>query len=317
MNLAPSPSPSLSARMRPPWASTIPLQMASPSPVSPPGSPDGIRVNFRNRSGSRSAGMPRPSSATDTATYTPSRAALSRITEPSGECRAALDSRLPKTCTMRRRSASTSGRSGSRSMVRLFPPPLLPKALRARSTSTATSAGSGLTASVPVSMPATSNRSDTNSFMWLAWSPMIWKNWRTTAGSRSAADSSTVAAEPLMEVNGPRSSWLTMARNSARSRSSSSTPARSCMATTTDSTPPSSPMMGVALSSTVTLRPSGTRSTISSAWTVSSTLSSPARGTPAGRTPARRPAAWSTRSAGPPATGRDPAGRPRCAWPPG
>ena len=35
VNRAPRPGPSLSARMRPPWASTIPLQMARPRPVSP------------------------------------------------------------------------------------------------------------------------------------------------------------------------------------------------------------------------------------------------------------------------------------------
>ena len=43
----------------------------------------------------------------------------------------------------------------------------------------------------------------------------------------------------------------------------------SCIVTTTDSTAPLSPKMGVALSNAVTLRPSGTRRTISSARTVS------------------------------------------------
>ena len=48
-----------------------------------------------------------------------------------------------------------------------------------------------------------------------------------------------------MEVSGARSSWLTMPRNSARNRSSSSSGARSCMVTTTDSTSPSSDRIGV------------------------------------------------------------------------
>ena len=66
---APVPGPPLSARMRPPWASTIPLQMARPSPVSsPPSSSDWTRENLRNRRGRPSAGMPRPSSDTETAT---------------------------------------------------------------------------------------------------------------------------------------------------------------------------------------------------------------------------------------------------------
>ena len=79
-----------------------------------------------------------------------------------------------------------------------------------------------------------------------------------------------------MVASGVRSSWLTMPRNSARSRSRSSSGVRSCRVTTTDSTPPSSERMGVALSSAVTLRPSGTRRTISSARTVSPALSSSA-----------------------------------------
>ena len=200
------------------------------------------------------------------------------MTDDSEECLAALDSRLPTTWTMRRLSAITRGRSGGMSMARLFLPPALVKVLLARSTSTATSAGSGVTGSVPVSMRATSSRSATRSCMWSAWSSMIRKNWRTTAGSRSADDPSTVAAEPLMEVRGARSSWLTMPRNSARSRSSSSSAVMSWRVTTTDSTCPSSERMAVALSSTETLRPSGTPMTISSARTVSPVLSASARG---------------------------------------
>ena len=46
--------------------------------------------------------------------------------------------------------------------------------------------------------------------------------------------------DPMMEVSGILSSWLTIARNSARIRSSSSTSAMSWRVTTIDSTPPSS-----------------------------------------------------------------------------
>ena len=86
---------------------------------------------------------------------------------------------------------------------------------------------------------------------------MMRKNWRVVAGSEAGEAPSAVAAEPLMEVSGTRSSWLTMPRNSARSRSSSSSGAKSCKVTTTDSTAPSSERIGVALTSVVTLRPSG------------------------------------------------------------
>ena len=81
-----------------------------------------------------------------------------------------------------------------------------------------------------------------------------------------------------MEVSGARSSWLTIPRNSARSRSNSSKDVMSCMVTITDSTPPSSVGMGVALMMVVILRPSGTWSTISSARMVSPVLSAWARG---------------------------------------
>ena len=99
-----------------------------------------------------------------------------RMTDDSEECLAALDSRLPTTWTMRRLSAITRGRSVSMSRSRLFLPPALVKVLLARSTSTATSAGSGSTGSVPVSMRATSSRSATRSCIWSAWSSMIRKN---------------------------------------------------------------------------------------------------------------------------------------------
>ena len=71
VNRAPMPGPSLSAQMRPPCASTIPLQMARPRPdprTPLPRSSPSIRVNFRNRKGRSSEGMPLPSSATETAT---------------------------------------------------------------------------------------------------------------------------------------------------------------------------------------------------------------------------------------------------------
>ena len=107
---------------------------------------------------------------------------------------------------------------------------------------------------------------------------MMRKNWSISAGSRSDAASVSVAAEPLMAASGVRSSWLTMPRNSARSRSNSSIGVMSCMVTTTDSTSPSSERMDVALIRVVTLRPSGAWRTISSARTVSPVLSAWARG---------------------------------------
>ena len=104
-----------------------------------------------------------------------------------------------------------------------------------------------------------------------------------------------------MEVRGARSSWLTIARNSARIRSSSSTSAMSCIVTTIDSTAPSCEMMGVALISSVTLRPSGTCRTTSSARTVSAAVRISAIGnsrSETSRPSARRKVTTARRSSG-------------------
>ena len=94
----------------------------------------------------------------------------------------------------------------------------------------------------------------------------------------SVGEPSTVAADPLMELRGAPNSWLTIPRNSARNRSSSSTAVMPCRVTTNDSSTPSAERMGVALTSAVALRPSGTPMTISSARTVSFVPSASARG---------------------------------------
>ena len=160
----------------------------------------------------------------------------------------------------------------------LLPPPFW-NALLASSTRVATSTAAGETGRAPVSMRATSSRLPIRSRMESACSPMMRKNWSISAVSRSKAASVSVAADPLMAARGVRSSWLTMPRNSARSRSSSSIGVMSCMVTTTDSTSPPPPeKMGVALTRVVTLRPSGAWRTISSARTVSPVLSPWARG---------------------------------------
>ena len=194
------------------------------------------------------------------------------MADDPGECRAALLSRLPSTCTIRSRSAMTQGRSGARSISMSCLPPPLRKPLRASPARMAASVGSGVMARVPVSMRATSSRSLISTCIRSICPSMIRKNCRISVGPRVEGGSSRVATEPLTEVRGVRSSWLTMARNSARSRSVSSSAVRSCRVTTTDSTSPSSERMGVALTRVVTLRPSGTDRTISSARTVSPLL---------------------------------------------
>ena len=68
---------------------------------------------------------------------------------------------------------------------------------------------------------------------------MRW-NWAASAGCSSPAASSSVSADPLTEDRGTLSSWLTMARNSARSRSCSANGVRSCKVTMKDASCPSS-----------------------------------------------------------------------------
>ena len=172
----------------------------------------------------------------------------------------------------------TRGRSGGRSIVTVWRPPPERKVVRARSTRNATSVGSGETESVPASMRPASSRSAISPIVRSACSSTMRMNSRVSASENCRPVPSSAAVEPLIAASGVRSSWLTMLRNSARMRSSSSRGARSCMVTTTDATVPSSAWIGVALTSVVTLRPSGVASTISSARTVSALLSALASG---------------------------------------
>ena len=175
---------------------------------------------------------------------------------------------------MRRRSAITQGRPSSMSIVKFLRPPPVRKVLLASSTRSPTSTGSGVTGNVPVSMRATSSSSLIRPRIRSVWDLMMRMNCTTSAESRALNDSSRVSADPLMEVRGARSSWLTIPRNSARSLSSSFRDVMSCRVTTTVSNSlSSSERDGVALTRTVIDRPSGTLRTISSARTVSPALS--------------------------------------------
>ena len=176
---------------------------------------------------------------------------------------AALDKKLFKTWTTRFRSAITQGRSGGISMWMGCWAPLLRKVFLAWSTRLATSVGTGVTDNVPISMRPASSRSLSNAFIWSACSSMMRKNCCTTARSRGGEAPIAVVADPLMEANGARSSWLTMPRNSARKRSNSSMGAKSCTVMTMDSIVPSLEWIGAAFINVVTLRPSGTWSTVS------------------------------------------------------
>ena len=160
---------------------------------------------------------------------------------------------------MRLGSASTLGRPEGRSIRMPCRPPPPTNVSLARSTRSTTSAGSGATESVPASMRPASNKSPIRPRMWSAcWAMMRW-NSCISAWSSVSDSSSSVTAEPLMEVSGWRNSWLTRARNSVRNRSVSSSGARSCIVTNTVVALPL-PGIGVTLMRVRTLRPSGTES---------------------------------------------------------
>ena len=91
--------------------------------------------------------------------------ALTRMADDSGELLEALERRLFRTWTMRRRSAVTKGKSGGRSVRMLSRPPPRRNMFLASSTRTATSTIPAATGSVPVSMRATSSRSPIRSRM--------------------------------------------------------------------------------------------------------------------------------------------------------
>ena len=209
-------------------------------------------------------------------------------------CRAAFASRLFSTCTTRRRSAITGGRPSSRSTATPRPASPVRNVPRARSTRSAAALGSGDTDSVPESMRPASRRSAMSPRMWPACSAMRRWNSRRSAGSSPSASSSSVSADPLIDVSGARSSWPTSPRNSVRRRSVSSSGARSWMVTTIEPVRPPSAGHGVALTSTRTLRPSGTDTCTSSARTVSGCANCSASG--ASRPSARRTTATSSRS---------------------
>ena len=242
--------------------------------MSPPCSSLSSRENFRKRWGRLSAGMPLPSSETDTETWRSPGTALTRMVDDSGECLAALVSRLPSTWTMRDWSAITQGRLDGISTRRLCLFPLMWKLLLASPVRTARSVGSGTTGRFPVSMRATSRRSAMSARIRSVCSKMIRRNWRTSVGCIPENSSSRAETEPLTVAKGVRNSWLTMARNSARIRSISSISVMSWRVTIKFSTPSSSEGMDVAFISALMLRPSGACRTTSSARTVFPALKS-------------------------------------------
>ena len=90
----------------------------------------------------------------------------------------------------------TRGSSGGRSIVTVWRPPPERKVVRARSTSSATSVGSGETESVPVSMRPASSRSAISPSMRAACSSTMRKNSRVSDGAKWRAPPSTAAVEP-------------------------------------------------------------------------------------------------------------------------
>ena len=108
-----------------------------------------------------------------------------------------------------------------------------------------------------------------------------------------------------------------MRKNCRTSAGSRTREAHSTGVTTIDSAAPSAAWVGAALTSSVTLRPSGTKSTSSSARTVAASLMTSSSGARRGRSRARRRTGTSAPRAAPPGGGRGRSARRRAASPPG
>jgi glycerophosphoryl diester phosphodiesterase len=115
------PTPTLlSTSILPPWACTIPCTIVSPSPV--PRRPVDSTLQKRSKSASMPrASMPHPVSDTLSRTEPPERTAHIAIRPPGSVNFRAFPTRLPRTCSMRPRSARMGGRSSATDVSRTRP----------------------------------------------------------------------------------------------------------------------------------------------------------------------------------------------------
>ena len=241
-NVLPVPS-SLSTQMRPPWCSTISLQIGRPRPV-----PFGLSVSVSptclkrsNTLGWSAAAMPMPVSVTLT-TSSPPRRTARQVTEPASVNLTAFEIRLMTTWISRSRSPVTSGRSAATSLTSLRP--FCSKsdevAAVARSMTSPADTASMCHSSLPASILA---RSSTSSISLVSRSPSLTTTLRlsctcamvcctflsslwTSGKMRSSSRFLMILAKPSTEVSGVRSSWLTVERNALLAASASSAAAR-------------------------------------------------------------------------------------------
>ncbi len=223
VKVLPVPGPSLSAVTVPPCISTRPLTSARPMP-SPPVARSMLRSTWENMSkmrGSDSAGMPIPSSRTETKTSSARRSAASQMCPPRRVYLALLVSRLPRTCASRVRSASSEhGLARQRDGERV-PGGVDERPGCLHGTADHVGQQHPLRRSSILSrlMREISSRSSISRTMCPSCRSIISRAWAT---ARASAAASRITSNPLRSgASGLRSSWASRARNSSLRRSAS------------------------------------------------------------------------------------------------
>ncbi len=217
MNTAPCPSPALRTPMLPPCSSIRFLQIARPRPR--PECPRCAALSacqkWLKTNGSCASAMPAPVSATSMRTRDSARVSVTCTWPPRGVNFSALDSRFHTTCCTRAASALTTPASLSSASAR--PMCLACAAGSALSSAACTSGaswiGRGWMRILPLTMRDTSIRSSIR----LACSSAL-RSIVSSARSRVAGGGLPVRAtrtQPVMALNGERSSCETTARNSS------------------------------------------------------------------------------------------------------
>ena len=216
----PRPSPGLSARTVPPWASTRWRTMARPRP-----SPPWLRVvelsAWRKASktwGSRSGAIPMPVSVTRSRAPPLARSTPTSTRPPVSVNFTALLTRFQTTCCMRSGSAATRGTSAAG--WKTISIDLASAVGRAPSSAVrTTSARSTLRRSSrmrPVTTRDMSSRSEISAIWARQLRSITVRACRVRSPSRRPACSMRI--QPKIELSGVRSSWESVARNSSLTR---------------------------------------------------------------------------------------------------
>ena len=193
--------------MLPPWLSTMPRTMCSPSPA-PLRLAGSACQKGSNTFASCPASMPHPVSATSMLSIPPCRLAESLTCPPRGVNLSAFDIRLENACTIRAWSPRKFPRlsAGSSSILTSASSAWRAKSAATSARSGAASTGSSAMRRPPPSMRATSRRSSSRRFMRATWRLAMASGLATRA---SICNASIGPSASRMVFSGSRRSWTT------------------------------------------------------------------------------------------------------------